>query len=393
MKKSQTQAGSIAVLIVLIALFMALYLLFLPQKERLELLGENQTNETGTQRTQGQGTLTQGLLLSQSPGSLKPFEKDTNTHDIDAVNLYVRAEPITIDLANSLTISKSLFSENKRELRFNIDDLNNLDQVTLFFLVNNAKGNLIISLNDVEIYNNKAQGLKSVTLPVDLIQKTNKLTFTVSSPGFNIFAKNSYTLSEIKVRESFEITNTKEQRTFTLTASESGDAKLNFFVFCNNPSSKGRLRVFVNNEEIANEVLGCASADKSIEIDKESLKEGKNTLLFEIDKGDYLVNDIKLEVNVEEGGSKTYKFSVTKKQFDDILDSGKEVKLSIKFNDVGDDVKKATININNNEFTLETKDLDYERFITSLIDEGNNFIKITPQSEFDIELLEIKIES
>src|SRR3989344_1201179 len=222
MKKSQTQAGSIAVLIVLIALFMALYLLFLPQKERLELLGENQTNETGTQRTQGQGTLTQGLLLSQSPGSLKPFEKDTNTHDIDAVNLYVRAEPITIDLANSLTISKSLFSENKRELRFNIDDLNNLDQVTLFFLVNNAKGNLIISLNDVEIYNNKAQGLKSVTLPVDLIQKTNKLTFTVSSPGFNIFAKNSYTLSEIKVRESFEITNTKEQRTFTLTASESG---------------------------------------------------------------------------------------------------------------------------------------------------------------------------
>ena len=368
---------------------MTLYILFLPKQERLQLLG---INETTQEKVEEQARVSANVLLSQSPGLLKPFEKDTNIHEIDAVTLFIRDEPVTLDLANSISLSKSVFGEDKRELRFNVDDLTNLDKVSLFFLVTQSEGNLIISLNDIEIFNNKARGLQSIILPVDLIQETNKLTFKVSSPGFNIFASNDYTLSEIKVRQNYEITNTKEQRTFTLTASESGDAELSFFVFCNDPLSRGRLRVFVNNEEIANEALGCVSAEKTIEVDKEELKEGRNTLLFEIDKGDYLINDIELEVEVEEGGAVTYKFAVSETQFEDILDADKEVKLEITFNDVGDETKKATINVNNNEFTLETKGLDYERFITSLIEEGNNFIKITPQSEFDIEILEIKIE-
>ena len=44
MKKSQTSAGSIAVFIVLIALFMVLYLIFIPPADREELLGLNQTS-------------------------------------------------------------------------------------------------------------------------------------------------------------------------------------------------------------------------------------------------------------------------------------------------------------------------------------------------------------
>src|SRR3989344_3395266 len=136
MKKSQTQAGSIAVLVILIALFMVLYLLFLPARDRAELLGQNQTsaNLTSTAKT------SETVLLSQSPGLLKPFEKDTEEHEIDAVNLFLREEPENIDLANSLSFTKSLFKEDVGELKFNVNDLENLQKVTLFFLVNEGKG-------------------------------------------------------------------------------------------------------------------------------------------------------------------------------------------------------------------------------------------------------------
>ena len=384
MKKSQTSAGGIAVFIVLIALFMVLYLLFIPPKDRAALLGLDQiTNETqsgGTQRAAD-------VLLSQVPGLLKPSTKDESKHEIDSVQLFLKQEPVTGDLASSITVSKSVFRTETKELRFNIDDLTNLDRVTLFFFVNEAKGNLIIILNNVEIFNRKASGLESVVLPRDLLIESNVLTFRISNPNF--FGKNIYTLSGLKVRENFELTNTKEERTVVLTASETGKGELSFFVFCNQAPTGSRLRVFMNNKEIFNNVVSCVSAEKTAEIDEDLLEEGTNTLLFEIDKGDFLINGIELKVKLEEGGSRTYRFAITEKQMNDILDSAKEVKLNMNFKD--DKRKRATINVNGNEFTLDTEDIDYERFITSLIKEGNNFIRINPENEFTVDLLEIKI--
>ena len=385
MKKSQTSAGGIAVLIFLIALFMVLYLLFVPPEERARLLGENKTNDVN-QDTNIQGVKT-NILLTQTPGLLKPFEEDTSKHEIDSIQLYLRNEPLIDDLATSLTISKTIFKEETKELRFNIQDLTNLNKASLFFFVGEAKGNLIINFNGIEIFNDKASGLKTITLPEGYTKETNILLFKVSSPSF--FGKNTYTLKDIKVREEFELTNTKEERTFVLSASETGNAELSFFAFCNQAPAGSRLRIFLNKEEIFNNVLGCVSSEKNVEIKEEDLKQGTNDLLFEIDKGDFLLNDINLKVELEEGGSRTYKFSITEKQMDDITASAKEVKVIMNFKD--DKNKRATINVNGNEFSLETTDLEYERFITSLIREGNNFIRILPGNEFTVDLLEIKI--
>lgn len=386
MKKSQTQSGSIAVLIILIALFMALYLLFLPTEERTRLLWGNLTSDNQTSTD----NLITDVLLSQSPGLLKPFEKDTEKHEIDAVNLFLKEEPKTSDLATSISFSKSLFKEDVQELKFNVDDLENLQKATLFFLVNEGKGDLIITLNGIQIFNDEVRGIQNIILPKDLLQETNKLVFKVSGPGINIFGKNKYALSNIKVRESFQRTNTKEERTFILSSNELDEnAKLSFFLFCNKATTS-RLRIFLNKEEINNELLSCASSVKNIDLNKKLLNEGKNTLLFEIDKGDYLINDIKVETHVKEGGAKTYKFAISETQFDKIL-SDKEVILKMQFSSTYE-VNKAIINVNGKEFTMETEENEFKRPITSLVKEGNNFIKITPESEFNLEFLEIILE-
>ena len=143
MKKSQTSAGSIAVFVILLALFMVLYLLFLPPKDRANLLGENKTSED-TNGNNGGTTASGNVLLTQSLGLLKPFEKETSTHEIDSVQLFLKDEPMTEDLATSISVSKSMFSTETKQLRFNIDDLTNLNKVTLFFLVTQTKRELII---------------------------------------------------------------------------------------------------------------------------------------------------------------------------------------------------------------------------------------------------------
>ncbi|MEK6835358.1 MAG: hypothetical protein AABX61_03790, partial [Nanoarchaeota archaeon] len=272
MKKSQTQAGSIAVLVILIALFMALYLLLLPAKDRAVLLGGSNLTSDNVNSTSKQTS--EDILLSQNPGLLKQFNKDTADHKIDAVSLFLRDEPQITDLATSTSITKSLFKEGSQELKFNTNDLSNLQKVTLFFLVNEGNGNLIITLNGIQMFNDEVNGLQNIILPKDLLQENNKLVFKVSSPGINIFGSNKYALTSLKVRQEFQLTNTKEERTLILSSNELDEnAKLSFFLFCNKATTT-RLRLFLNNEEINNELLTCASSVKNIELDKELMKEG-----------------------------------------------------------------------------------------------------------------------
>ena len=386
MRRGQVTSGSsIAVFVFLIALFIVFYVLLLSPEERQTLL-----NQTVEDRASGVSGVDVDILLKQNPGILKPFESDVVKHKIDSVSLYLKEEPVTSDLATSLYLSKSLFSQDKRELIFNIDDLDNLDQVNLYFLAVDGKGNLIVSLNGIIIYESKANGLVRVVLPVDLLREANILQFSVSSLGWNFFGKNYYNLRDIKIRESYEMTNTREIRKFVLTEQEKGDANLKFYIFCNTMERGARLRVFLNDEEISSQILNCVGAEKNIDIDEDELETGENILMFEIDKGDFLINNIELEVEAEEGGYINYKFSITEDKYDEILDKDLEVVLYMDFND--DESKKATLSVNGNEFSLDTDDIDYERFITSYIKQGNNFIKIIPINEFNIDELRIEIE-
>ena len=386
MKKGQvTSGGSVAVLIFLIALFMVFYILLLPPADREALL--NQTDIDEDKNTVNEIT---NVLLEQQPGILKPQSSGTVKHKIDSVNLYIKEEPLTSDLAASLSLSKGLFSENKRQLLFNIEDLNDLDKVNLYLLVLDGKGSLIINLNGITIYESKANGLVNVILPTDLLSESNVLQFMVSSPGWNIFSTNYYDLKDIKIRESYEMTNTKETRRFVLADNEKGDAKLEYYIFCNTLETGARLRIFLNNEEISSEVLNCVGAQKFIDIDEAELETGENILMFEIDKGDFLLNNIELEIDSENEGYLNYKFSITKNQYDDILSEDLDVVLFMEFND--DDEKIATINVNGNEFSLDTEEIDYERIITNFVDEGNNFIKITPDNEFNIDEIVIELK-
>ncbi|MBS3152938.1 hypothetical protein J4426_00010 [Candidatus Woesearchaeota archaeon] len=380
MKRAQSSASNVAVLVFLIAVFMALFVLLLPSEDRNELLNSNLDGDDDSS--------SETFLLTQSPGLLKPSSDDETIHKIDSVNLFLRDEPSVSDLATKLIVSRGVFSSNIRKLSFKAEDTENLEDINLFFTVEEGDGNIIITLNDVEVFVGQASGLQNIVLPKNLLQEVNTIKFEVSSPGINIFKSNEYTLRDVKVRQSFEIVNTKEKRRIVLSAAEKGNGKLNYRLFCNSAADISRLRIFLNGKELSDEVITCGSSEKEAEIDSNDLDEGENEFIFDIDKGDYLINDIELTVKSSEGGSINYKFAVSEDDFEDIKTRNKDVELDIQFSD--DDEKKFVFEINNNEFTIDIKDNEYNQDnLGRFIEEGNNVFKITPQSEFNIDKLDL----
>ena len=151
-----------------------------------------------------------------------------------------------------------------------------------------------------------------------------------------------------------------------------------------------RLRISFNNEEVKNEIISCTTVGREIKIDRDVIEKGINTLTFQIDKGDYIFNDIELKVKTEFKGAVNYKFALTEDEYDKILSEDKEAILFLEFNN--DERKTADISINGKEFSIDTNDIDYERDISRLVREDNNFIRITPLTEFNIDLMRITLK-
>src|SRR3989344_807627 len=363
-------AGPVAVLIFIIALFMAIYILLLPQDDRDQLLNQNLTDDNDVAERFGESLF---LLEPKATGIIKPFSSDKEVHDIDSVNLFIKEEPEVELLANSLFVTRTIFSDNSKKLSFRSDDLELL-------------------VKNVEIFNEPASGQQSVTIPLISLERLNVIEFKASSPGAAIWSSNKYRLSDIRLKQNFKLENTKESRTFVLTEAEAKEnAKLSFEVYCNNPSTSraSRLKILINNKQIEEEVIECTSVTKNIDVDSEDLTEGKNILMFEVTKGDLLINNIELETKVKEGGALKYDFTVTEEDFDDILSD--IVEAEIRFDFSSEYRKRATIDINGNKFTLDTKDLSFSKTVSSFIREGNNFLRITPLNEFEVDNLEIRL--
>tara|TARA_Y100000034_G_scaffold136731_1_gene215307 strand:- start:8201 stop:9352 length:1152 start_codon:yes stop_codon:yes gene_type:complete len=382
MKKGQS-GGNIAVLVLLIAIFISVYILLIPQEDRDDLLNEiNKKNDSN-----GDNGDVELVLLEESVGILKPSDTDTVIHDIDSVSLFFRDEPVTQDLANVLTIENGLFGESSQKLVFNLDDEDNLRDIALFFFVREGDGDLEVKLNGQNVYAGKAEGLQNINLPKNIVGSINELQISVDKGILG----NKYVLSDIKLRENFEITNAQEVRNVVLSSAEDENAKLSFLSFCNEQNSGARLRIFVNAKESFNELMPCVPQRKNLEIDKNDLNVGNNEFIFDIDKGDYLLNDLELEVKSKEGGKERIKFPISEEQFNKIQEDN-EVVLKVEFGNLDEDDRKGTISVNGKEFSFNTDDDEFEKLITSFVEEGNNFIEIKPDNEFEILNLEIIIE-
>ncbi len=385
-------AWGAAVLVILIALFMVLYILMVSPEERERLLYPNETAEQPVPEAPTEAIAEENVsLLIESPGKLYVTKTDKVKHEIPSINLYVKTQPSLKQLAESLTITRGFISSSPKELSFPIDELANLEKVSLVFNAVQSSGRLEIWLNDHLIFDSEISGVKVITLPNTYLKEENKIVFKVSHPGLAFWRKNKYVLEDISLKLEYKLLNPEEKRTFVLSADDYENlksGKLEFNFYCNNLDGTTTIKVLLNKKEIFSEIVGCIAGSRSIELSKEDFEKGKNELIFSIGSGDFQFNNIFVETTLKETTYPTYHFNVDSSVMEKIT-QGKRVYLYLALPETGR--KSATININGYQFSLNTEENEYEVSVTDYIKLGDNFIKIVPGNSFTVELLRIYI--
>ncbi len=387
MSKKAQSGKEVAVVILLIALFMVLYILLLPPEERESLL--NTTSSSN-------GALAVKTILSESPGEIFPVKEAQISHDIQSMNIFFKLEPTTVNLASELSITKNIFSENSQIQTFNLESLTNLKDIILFFKVKDESGDLEIKLNDNLIFSGeiKKGEIKSISLSINQLKKENILDLRVSSPGIAFWRTNEYILEDIKLKETFERINPREERVFTLPSSELSNIKkstLTYLNYCNSlDGDNTRLKIYINDDQTFSGIVNCASGSSTLEIPIKSLKEDQNKLIFVIEKGDFTVTNIKILNNLKEKSYTSYNFDIAPADYDSIYNGENNLILKLTFPETGS--KRAKILVNDKEITMDTNKKIYSQEISGSVTSGTNLIKIIPSNTFIVDNLKVTLE-
>ncbi|MBW2977251.1 hypothetical protein KY331_00240 [Candidatus Woesearchaeota archaeon] len=387
-KKSQAAATSAATLIAIIAGLIVLYLLVLPPGEREKILGENITEEGEEAKVKETKT-----LLSINPGRLDYLAQREIEHIIPSVNLNIITEAEVLKEINSIYIKRGLFTEEKGNISFRIEDIENTENVLLNFVATQRTGRLTIKLNGRVIFNNEIQTVNIEPIKLkEYLENFNVLEFTVNSPpATNFWKTNEYLLENIMITADLVRRGAQESKNiFIISSVERNNlekAILRFLPECIT-GLVGTLDVWVNNYNIFSAVPDCGALSRPIEIPDYYLVSGENRLIFRTSKGNYLIDQIKIKSELEQLVYPVYYFEITDKRHQRIQDDEANVTLSLRF---VDDIerKRARIIVNGHMISLDQNEIKFKEEITRWVEKGNNAIKIEPQKTIDVVELEV----
>ena len=184
-----------------------------------------------------------------------------------------------------IVISKSLFSEETKQLSFSIENIKNLDSASLFFFIKEAKGEMFIELNGNTIFEGQiTQDNVPLTLPTGILKANNILRIGAKGKWWNRFS-----LSEIYVKSSYTYENTLAKRTFEISSREKSNiekASLEYYVNCMG-NDQGILSIMFNRKLLSDDYVVCDAGKRTLEISTRDLSAGTNVLEFRTDKGNY----------------------------------------------------------------------------------------------------------
>lgn len=375
-----------AVLVAIIAGLIILYIIFLPGEERREILGEEEADTSTT-------TAEEDILLSEHVGRLEKPRGGIVEHSIDPVNLYTKKEDKVLKSLSSVYVRNGWFDKKTSTLTFKLDAPSNTANALLSFNVKKHKGRIIIRLNDNEIYNNeiKTINVEPIILPNEYLREDNTIEISVSGVGIRFWRTNEYILENVKVTASVtDISARRSENIFIVAESEKqnlDEVKLKFSAECT-PTEAGILNVLINNQNIFSSVPDCGSLTVR-EFSPFYLSAGENRLTFRIERGRYLIDQIKIRTELKETPSYVEYFELDEDQYDDVLDDRKDVNLTIEFVD-DEELKEADIILNGRKIRLRTYERLWSKNIDSYVREGTNALKITPETTLDI--VELKVE-
>ncbi len=374
-------------LVILMAIVIILYMFLIPPEAKKDILEGRGIDDDFDDFTSGKRTERRDgeTFLLETPGFLFPQTKDTEIIKISPVNLFAKTSQKIINLASSASVSRSLVNNNYQDLTFSLTNPDNTNKLRLFFNTLESKGSLQIYINNKLSYKGTPTSeILPLELPTSNLKTENALRIEASSPNWKFLSVNRYELKDLKLIKEELSENIKETRTFSLSKNKIKKATLSYFINClRNTDNQGLLRVFLNEFNVHSAQVICDAAEQNIDVSKDYFNDAQNTLSFEKNFGDFILEQIELKVELERK-SPTYFFDLD----EDDLNEEFTLRLYLVPNK-DDERSSATILINSNSITLDTERNVFSKDISAFLKEDENFIKILPKNEFEVISLEV----
>jgi len=396
MKKRRAQASGAATVIGLMLLLFIFYILFIPAETRQNLLGENQTTtiKAGTGAA-GHNEAETEYLLRATPGKIAFTENEKVEHTIPNLWLAESKDAKVIDSYNPMAVRRGWFANEVARLPFTIQNLADVSNVALVFSAPAHEGLLMIKLNDKIVFEGELASANAapVMLKKDWLQKDNVIEISVAGVGLRFWDVNEYQLTGIQVIG--DVTDWQRQQAtniFTVDQEEFNSIKtsgLEFSPVCDQETT-GVLGIYFNEKNVYSAVPDCDSMNK-FELLPADFNTGKNTVLFKITQGSYLLDQIKIVNTLNAPKSFISYFYVDEENYTDIHDGAKIAWLNITFVDDGLS-KQAVANINGRYNYIDQEEKQYLKDISQYIVEGNNYIELRPETELNVVSLDIPLE-
>lgn len=373
----------------MIALFLIVYAILLPSSEK-EAIYNNQPGNVVFPVGNNYGNYDSGRpsknFFSDSPGYLKPFYDDVFQKNLASVNLYSVEQQDFENLANNIHLE----SGDKVDFVFRVDNLNELQDVQLLFFVASGSGEMNVELNGISILSGEVTSdLLPITLPKSMIGEMNKLTFKVKSSGFfGIFSNNDYVLKDIVLVRNYLTKNNYEVRQFVLSPREYFDLNRMSMYFMLNcfKDEDGRLGIRLNGNVVHDALTVCDAGITEVDFAYGDLVEGRNVLEFLIDKGQYTLENVVVEVDFSQAGYYKDYFIVDPVDYE-FMNAGADVVLQARF--IGGNRNEGTFYVNGFPVYFDTSLSEFTTNLNGLIYEGQNVITIVPDTAFEMVALDI----
>jgi hypothetical protein len=389
-RKAQ-DASSAATLIAVIALLIIFYLLFIPPSFRDQILEGNATDSTT-----GTGTGTTAVnetVMKASPGTLSKISSDDIEHNVPSVVLYSKSESKVLDNINALSVKASVFGSQPASAKFTVEDIENTDNVLLTFLSKKHKGDLTIKVNGNQVFGGEITSENPAPVSINnkyLVTGSNQIDFSAETPGWMFWRVNKHNLENLQITGSVkDVAQQKSRNIFIVSATEKANVKrsiLRFTPECTT-GKVGKMNVLINQHSVYYAVPDCGGR-VAIEFTPNVLRDGENTIVFDSDKGNFIIDLIRITSELKDVVQPTYYFEVTSSTIQDIRDGKYSLVLKLTFTE-GTNQKAGTLNINGRETGIFQTARTYSKNVNDYVVSGSNAIKIQPKTRLEIVSMDV----
>ncbi|MBR9700712.1 cellulose biosynthesis cyclic di-GMP-binding regulatory protein BcsB [Candidatus Woesearchaeota archaeon] len=414
-RRAQNASGA-AVLVATIAGLIILYLLFLSPEDRNALLfgedGSGGFNNWNSGYTGGYNSVNYGsvLIMTETPGSLRLLKSPVMEHSIPSATIFTRVMTQEIQSIDTAIVKNGVFARRDLDISFRANKAAGRNYLLSFNVDQSGYGALAVYLNGNLLYERpvRERTPQPIPLPLDYIQDgDNKLTFRTTDVGIAFWQPNTYILHNILISgDLIDTSGSVSEQTFSIQEREIAgyeQARLEFVPDCD-PRNSGRLTIHMNSRMVRDEynmsrvipnLLYTGFIDCGIrfttDIPKDFLREGENRLLFASDGGQYVVDRIKVVVEMTENDYPVYYFNLPRDMFD-IVDAGERfIRLTMRFADYRN-VKSGEVIIDGFVQSFSTQDIYYQAIIDpAILNPGPNTIQVIPHID-RLDISELRIE-